>query len=106
MTRHSRNRADAKPTWTKLVLDALVDMDDFVTATELRILTGGNVGQVTAALAHLRAMHAVSAESVDGVLYWFATPGEDERTRQLDERVPEDRPRKPRRARVVKVPQK
>lgn len=100
MTR-SKPRADRRPTWTKLILQALVAADDFATAQQLCAATGANIGQCTAALHHLRARHAVDCLASDGQLFWFATPASDDRARVVDERTPEEPGTRRRRGKVV-----
>lgn len=83
--------ADKKPTWTSLVLDALISADDFMSVPMLMAATSANFGQATAALHHLAKCKA--AESVvggDGKLWWFATPSCDCRQYAVEERAPEE----------------
>lgn len=98
------NKADKRPTHTRLVLEALVCWpQDFASAHQLMEATGSSYNQISAALFHLRKRHAVDVViEADGTAWWFATPGDDERTRVLDERTPEARPRRPRRGRIQK----
>lgn len=85
-----KRRADAKPTWTFLVAEELRKADDFLSTHDLCDRTGGNVGQVTAALHHLKInAHVVDCIEAEGALWWFLT-GEDRRTTTVDERVPEE----------------
>jgi len=89
-----------RPTWTHLVTEALRTADDFLGMEALKAATQGNIGQVSAALHHLQKCKVVgSVEGPEG-LFWFYR-GEDTRSRELDERVPEDKPRRPRRARKI-----
>lgn len=94
-----RNPVDKRPTHTRLVFEALVRWpQDFASVSDLVLHTGSTFNQVSAALHHLRKRHAVDVVvERDGTGWWFATPGDDDRTRVLNERVPEDRPRRPRR---------
>lgn len=86
----TRRRADTKPTWTFLVIEALRVADDFLTVRQLMERTGGNLNQVTAALHHLKVnAKAVECMESDGHLYWYLT-GVDLRTLTVDERVPEE----------------
>lgn len=84
------NKNATKPTWTALFLKALQARDDFMTLPQLRTATGANGDQATATLHHLCRRKAVSAMNSDGVLWFYATPESDERTKTLDERVPEE----------------
>jgi hypothetical protein len=99
----ARRRPDPRPTHTKLVLEALSAWpDDFATVAELMAATGSARNQTSAALHHLRKRHAVDVVIQQGTGYWYATPGYDDRTRHVDERTPEDRPRRTRRTRVTR----
>lgn len=83
--------ADKKPTWTSLVLDALVHSDDFMSVPMTMEATKANANQTAAALHHLAKCNAVeSVVGGDGNLWWFATPGCDCRQRILEERAPEE----------------
>lgn len=85
------NPRDRHPTHTCLVLEALVGWpQDFASIRDLMAATGSSYSQISAALFHLRNKHAVEVViEHDGQAWWFATPGDDERTRVVDERVPE-----------------
>lgn len=86
-----RNRNDRRPTWTSLVLDALVQADDFLNLTEIMARTGASMTRATAALHHLCKSRAIeSVVGGDEKLWWFATPEQDSRLRHVDERVPEE----------------
>jgi hypothetical protein len=99
-----RNKADRQPSKTLLVLQALKQADDFVTAKQLGELlaTKVNGNQLSAALFHLKNRHAVDCMESDGKLWWFTTPETDDRTKTVDERVVEDKPRRKRAARAGK----
>lgn len=100
------SRRDKRPTYTHLVLEALVHWpSDFAALRQLVQATGANVHQVSAALHHLRKRRAVDVviES-NGDGFWYATPEEDDRLRTLEERTPEERPRKPRKPRRSSPP--
>lgn len=107
MTRN-KNRADRRPTWTSLVLEALTASDDFATAAQLCAVTKANINQCSAALYHLRAHRAVDCLASDGQLFWFATPGNDDRSKIVAERTPEPKGNRTRRSAVkaAKTPQK
>ena len=90
MTRR-RNKAEAKPTWTSLVLDALVAADDFLSMQQINVLTGAKGGQASAALHHMLLHKVVDCvQGSDGKLWWFATPQNDDRLKVLELRVPEE----------------
>lgn len=98
-------RRDKEPTATTLVLTALRATDDFMSRRMLcAAIPGVTMGQVSAALCHLRKHHAVGVViEPDGVGWWFALPpAEDDRSRTVDLRAPELRPRRPRRPKVSK----
>lgn len=91
------NRPPKCPTWTTLVVEALGHADDFLGLPELQAKTGGSANQLTAALYWLKACHRVDSVVSNGRLYWFLLPEiEDQRSRHLDQRTPESRPRRPR----------
>lgn len=85
-----RNRADAQPTWTSRVTEFLTKADDFATVGQIMAGTGANLNQTTAALHHLKNRHAVDCVASEGQLWWFATPGTDDRARVVEQRVPEE----------------
>src|SRR4051812_36426811 len=86
--RRPSRAADRRPTWTSLVVRALAERDDFANFEQLRAATGASPKQLSATLFHLKNVHAVDALECEGHLWWFLT-GADDRTRPLDERVPE-----------------
>ena len=94
-------RRAKEPTATALVLAALRAADDFMSQRMLHAaLPGVTRDQISAALSHLRKRHAVGVViEPDGVGWWFALPPEeDDRSRTVDLRAPETRPRRPRRS--------
>lgn len=99
------NRADRRPTWVSLTENVLRASDDFMTVAQLCKATGGTPNQISSALHHLQK-HLV-AEAVTGQgsrLHWFYHGEADDRACTVDERVPEDRPRRARRKDVVAGP--
>jgi hypothetical protein len=89
-----RNRNTPKPTCTSVVEVAMSVADDFLTASMLIALTNLKRNQVTAALSTLKRRYfAVDCIASDGKLWWFLTPGTDTRSRKVEMRRPEDRPR-------------
>lgn len=103
MNAAARRKADAKPTWTSLVLGALTKADDFLSLDQLMAATGANMNQVTASLHHLSKRHAVeSVVGGDGKLWWFATPASDDRTKVVEQRIREPEGNRTRGRRVVK----
>lgn len=95
-----RKNAPRVPTHTSKVMDALTHCaEDFMTTQQLMEATGSAYNQCTAALFHLRRRGAVDVVvEADGRGWWFATPGDDDRTRIIEERTPEDKPRRRRAA--------
>lgn len=86
-----------EPTSTSIVEETLRTLDDFVTAPQLRDLTGLDTCHLSASLCHLRKYSAADCIDADGQLYWYATPDTDVRTKVLLERTPESKPRRTRR---------
>lgn len=76
--------------------------DDFLTLRMLVAKTGMTTNQVSASLSHLRSYHVVDVIETEGGLWWFLTPDTDTRSRVVEERTPEDSPRRPRRRKVTK----
>lgn len=91
----------AVDTTTKLVMEALRASDDFMNYRMLTAATKRNYNQVSAACFHLRKRGAIDLViETDGVGWWYALPAEsDTRSRIVDERVPESKPRKMRKTR-------
>lgn len=91
-------RIQKEPTTTSLVSEALKSADDFMSYQMLVDRTGRSLNQVVAALHHLRKHHAVDVVvNPDGRGWWYALPdSEDTRSRNVDMRAPESKPRKPR----------
>lgn len=101
--RRRTNKADAKPTWTSLVEKALVESDDFMNMEQIVAATRASINQVSAALSHLAKRKAV--EPVVGgndKLWWFATPDTDDRSKKVEQRVPEEKGTRNRRKRATK----
>jgi hypothetical protein len=61
-----------------------------------------NVNQCSASLHHLQKYRAAQSMESDGHLWWYATPETDRRGFVVEERVPEDKPRRARRTAGVK----
>ena len=95
-------RGRAEPTWTHLVEEVLRGCDDFMDSSMLMKATGGSRNQISAACHSLRAHRVVDVViNADGHGWWFARPKEeDNRLFKQVERVPEAKPRRPRRSRV------
>jgi len=98
----TRKRGTPRPTWTHLVSESLRSADDFCSMKQLIAETGGTPNQISAALHHLQKCRVVDAVSGPDGLFWFYR-GDDLRTRELAERVPEENKRRVRRPRIVKV---
>lgn len=94
-------KRNTETTATFLVLDALKRADDFRTVAQLQSETGKSYNRVQAALHHLRVHKAVDFVEAERKLWWFATPTSDTRSRTVDERFMEDKPRKSRKTKKV-----
>lgn len=90
-------RARKEPTCVSVVFETLLKVDDFRTGKQLQAETGLSCNQVSASLHELRKYSAAACLEENGQLFWFATPDKDQRTRVVNERVPEINPRKSRR---------
>lgn len=98
----TRKRGTPRPTWTHLVSEALRAADDFLSMQQLLESSGGSVNQISAALSHLQKMRVVDSVQGPEGLFWFYR-GDDLRTRELAERVPEENKRRVRRPRQLKL---
>lgn len=87
-----------RTTYTKRVLDYLIELDDFATHKQVQAALRITLNQTTATLHDLRRARAVDVMEVDGVLWFYATPESDTRT-QIHAEIKEGitRNRKPRR---------
>ena len=88
-----------EPSCVSLVFGVLVGSDDFKTVQQLKDETRCNMNQVLAALCHLKMHKAVEMITSGHDTFWFATPDSDNRTKTLETRKIEDKPRKKRRVR-------
>jgi hypothetical protein len=87
--------ANKEPTKTSIVLEALSAMDDLVTVKQLRAATFGlTAHDVINSLCYLRKIKAVDCLSEGGELWWMATIASDQRTRKIEQRTPESKPRR------------
>lgn len=92
---------DRKPTRTSRMEETLRLADDFLSAKEIQAKLEAKKNQVFAALWHLRDCKVVDSIESGGKLFWFYKGHEeDPRCRTVEERRPEDKPRKTRRVRV------
>lgn len=87
-------------TWTSVTEDTLRIMDDFLSMQQIVALTGGASNQISAALYSLKMYLVVDCVISEGQLFWFLT-GLDTRVRVVEERTPEDKPRKTRRRKAA-----
>lgn len=86
MRAQSRGRI-RRPTWTSVVMEHLVGLDDLVETRELRRQLGMVSRVLWATLCTLQRYRAVDCvASADG-LHWFATPQTDSRVRHPKEIV-------------------
>ena len=82
-------------TLTSIVTRWLRREDDFRTAEAIREGCGLDYNQVNATLHWLKRCGVVACVEGEGRLWWFALPPtEDKRSRPLDARAPETKPRK------------
>ena len=88
-------------TTTALVEAALKNAEDFMTAAMLATTTGRDIHKVSSALIHLRIHKAAECVEQERRLWWFLTPQYDDRLRNMPERIPETKPRKPAKRKVV-----
>jgi len=93
MTRHKEE------TTTTRVLRVLREADEFMTVDQLIAATRRTRNQVWAAVIHLRDRHAIGViaqqERSATISYWYVLPPEqDARTKTVEERALESRPRK------------
>jgi len=88
-----------QPTSTSIVFAALIRANDFRTGKQLQTETGLSSNRVSAALYSLMKYKAAEFIEAEGSLWWFATPDTDTRSRTVDEKAPELKPRKPRKQR-------
>ena len=89
--------ASVEPSFTQIVLAALIAADDFLSLEALQRETGLTTKSLRTALPYLRDVRAVDSVESGGRLFWFATPESDQRQRQIAERKREDEPRKAKR---------
>lgn len=82
-----------EPTNTTLVLNYLIESNDYITAREVMQQLRLSSNRTTAALHHLYKYRAVDFIEVKGRLWWFATPQTDARSRRVDLRRLEEKPR-------------
>ena len=91
-----------EPTFTRIVLEGLIRANDFRTSPHLQLELGLSANRVGAALHHLRKHGVVDCMESMRILWWYATPADDDRSRRVDERTLETEPRKPRKPRARK----
>ena len=90
-------RKNQEPTCVSLVSAELEGADDFRSAKQLIENTRLTKNRVAAALHHLKIHKAADfVVNADGTTWWFATPETDDRSRIVESREPEVKPRKPR----------
>lgn len=94
-------KAPKEPTFTSIVENWMKQQDDFVTLDQIKAGTTLNTNRVSACLTHFYRRKVVDFIVSDGKTYWYATPDTDDRTRVVEEKVPEEQgSRKPRSVRV------
>jgi hypothetical protein len=83
------------------VFERLKRADDFMTVAQLQAAEPAETyNRIQAALHHLRNYRAVECMESDGQLWWYATPDNDTRSKTVDERTPEQNPRRARKPRI------
>jgi len=88
-------RRNKQPTHTSKVMQYLTRPEvEFATVNEISAAVGSTTAQVNSALHALRHYLAVDVVVQQGVGWWFACPGDDTRTKIVEERTPEDGPRR------------
>ena len=94
-----------RTTYTKMILDYLISLDDYATKAMIVAAVKLKQDQVAITLHDLKRHHAIEAMEADGKLWFYATPEYDDRQRKLDE-IKEDikRTRTKSRRRVVTEP--
>lgn len=85
-----------EPTAVSIVFDALIRADDFLTGRHLQKMTNLSSNRVSAALYNLLKYKAANYIEAEKKLWWYPTPETDTRSRVIPEKVPETKPRKPR----------
>lgn len=95
-------RKNQEPTCTSLVLAELKGSDDFRTVKQLHACTRLSHNRITAALHHLKMHKCVDFVSDAAGTWWFATTECDDRCREVHHRVPEAKPRTPRKPKPKK----
>lgn len=98
----SQPRRLRQTTATHLVFE-LLKADPYLTARAICTrLPQCSMNQILAALSHMRDCHAVAFETDAGEAYWYATPETDQRASRVQERTPEEKPRRKRRPKAKK----
>lgn len=95
------NKQHKEPTLVSRVEEAMDLADDFVNVAMIVAATKLTPNQVTASLHHLKK-HKVADCLVSNGLWWFLTPGTDDRAKRVEERRPEDKPRRMRKNKILK----
>lgn len=88
------------PTYTSLIFDLLVKLEDFRTMKQLAAEVRCSHNQASAALHKLQMYKAVDCVSSTDGLWWFATPSLDTRTKTIKE-VSHYQHKRQRKARVM-----
>lgn len=93
----THNRKAPEPTYMSRVEEALERADDFMTAAGLVEATGIDLHHVSTCIWYMNKVEAIQSLESDGQLWWFLTPDRDRRTKKIEMRRPEERPRRARR---------
>jgi hypothetical protein len=94
------------PTWTSRVEALFRKTDDFLSTADIkREIPDISLNQLGAAIHHLQKHGLLeSVQGPKGCLHWFWTGAPDPRTRTIEERRPEDKPRRTRQTGMKEVP--
>lgn len=84
-------------TLTATIERLLAEADDFLSTQELVDAAHRPRGDVVRTLLYLRQHKAVDVVIQSGVGHWLSTPATDDRSRRVEERAGETRPRRIRR---------
>lgn len=91
-------RKDQKPTSVSIIENHMKEVDDFVTPRDVSRSTAQSMNRVHAALHHFKLHKAADCIECEGKLWWFLTPGTDNRICTVEMRAEEEPGTRKRRA--------
>lgn len=94
------SRREKRPCITLVILGLMRELDDFVTIQDLMGLTTYSRHQVHASLSHFMKYRIAERVESNGKVYFYLTH-RDTRSRVVEERAVEDKPRHRRRVQAV-----